>query len=84
MGYPLILSNRERVYQELKNNNIESRPLVSGGMGTQPAWSKTYGESRMKNSTIVNDKGMYVPNHGDLSNEDIEKICSIINKYGES
>ena len=84
MGYPLILSNRERVYQELKNNNIESRPLVSGSMGTQPAWSKTYGESRMKNSTIVNDKGMYVPNHGDLSNEDIEKICSIINKYGES
>lgn len=84
MGYPLILSNRERVYQELKNNNIESRPLVSGGMGTQPAWSKTYGESRMKNSTAVNDKGMYVPNHGDLSNEDIEKICSIINKYGES
>jgi len=84
MGYPLILSNRERVYQELKNNNIESRPLVSGGMGTQPAWSKTYGESRMKNSTIVNDKGMYVPNHGDLSNEDIEKICSIINKHGES
>lgn len=84
MGYPLILSNRKRVYQELKNNNIESRPLVSGGMGTQPAWSKTYGESRMKNSTIVNDKGMYVPNHGDLSNEDIEKICSIINKHGES
>ena len=84
MGYPLILSNRERVYQELKNNNIESRPLVSGSMGTQPAWSKTYGESRMKNSTIINDKGMYVPNHGDLSNEDIEKICSIINKYGES
>lgn len=83
MGYPLILSNRERVYQELKNNNIESRPLVSGSMGTQPAWSKTYGESRMKNSTIVNDKGMYVPNHGDLSNEDIEKICSIINKHGE-
>ena len=84
MGYPLILSNREQVYQKLKNNNIESRPLVSGSMGTQPAWSKTYGESRMKNSTIVNDKGMYVPNHGDLSNEDIEKICSIINKYGES
>lgn len=83
MGYPLILSNRERVYQELKNNNIESRPLVSGSMGTQPAWSKTYGESRMKNSSIVNNQGMYVPNHNSLCDKDIEQVCKIINKYGE-
>jgi CDP-6-deoxy-D-xylo-4-hexulose-3-dehydrase len=84
MGYPLLLSNREAVYSELKANKIECRPLVSGSMGTQPAWSSVYGESKMKNSSVVNNQGMYVPNHNSLSYEDIEKVCEIINKYGDA
>lgn len=83
MGYPLLLSNRKRVYTELRKKDIECRPLVSGSMGTQPAWSNVYGESKMKNSTIVNNQGMYVPNHNSLSYQDIEKVCAIINKHGE-
>jgi CDP-6-deoxy-D-xylo-4-hexulose-3-dehydrase len=83
MGYPLLVSNREEVYFKLKSNNIESRPLVSGSMGTQPAWIDSYGESKMKNSSIVNNQGMYVPNHNSLCDKDIEQVCKIINKYGE-
>jgi len=83
MGYPLLVSNREEVYFKLKSSNIESRPLVSGSMGTQPAWIDTYGESEMKNSSTVNNQGMYVPNHNSLCDKDIEQVCKIINKYGE-
>lgn len=84
MGYPLLLSNRERVYKKLKENNIESRPLVSGSMGMQPVWVDRYGESNMKNASIVNNQGMYVPNHGDLSEDDIRQVCDVINTYGEA
>lgn len=83
MGYPLLISNREYVYKKLTENNIESRPLVSGSMGMQPVWIDNYGQSNMKNASIVNDQGMYVPNHSDLSENDILKVCDIINTYGE-
>ena len=83
MGYPLLVSNRSEVAAALTKENIESRPLVSGSMGMQPAWQKRYNECVMKNSLIVNNQGMYVPNHSELSDYDISKICNIINTVGE-
>lgn len=84
MGYPLIVANREELSSALADNDVECRPLVSGSMGTQPAWKKEYGELNMKNASIVNDNGMYVPNHQDLTTEDIDKVCNIINNTGKT
>jgi CDP-6-deoxy-D-xylo-4-hexulose-3-dehydrase len=83
MGYPLLLSNRNEISQRLKEDGIECRPLVSGSMGIQPAWKDAYGESVMQYASIVNSQGMYVPNHSELSESEIQKICGIINKFGE-
>lgn len=79
MGYPLIVENREEIHRVLSENGIESRPLVSGSMGTQPIWIDTYGETRMKNADVIQNKGMYVPNHPDMSIEDVKRVCSIVN-----
>ena len=38
----------------------------------------------MKNASVVNNNGMYVPNHQDLTMEDINKVCKIINDTGNS
>ena len=80
MGYPILIKNKREIYEELSYNNIECRPLVAGSMGTQPVWSDLYGETRMKNSDIIEQYGMYVPNHQDLNEQDILRICSILNK----
>lgn len=82
MGYPLIVGNREELSKALVDNDIECRPLVSGSMGAQPAWKNKYGQCTMKNASVVNDSGMYVPNHQDLTTEDINKVCKIINDTG--
>ena len=82
MGYPLIVANREELSKALVDNDIECRPLVSGSMGAQPAWKNKYGQCTMKNASVVNDSGMYVPNHQDLTTEDINKVCKIINNTG--
>ena len=79
MGYPLIVENREKIQRVLTENGVESRPLVSGSMGTQPAWVDMYGESRMANADIIQSKGMYVPNHPEMTIEDVKKVCSIVN-----
>ena len=80
MGYPIITTNRDEVYAELKQNNIECRPLVAGSMGLQPIWVDLYGKSPMLCSNIVDSQGMYLPNHSDLTDADVNKICSIVNE----
>ena len=82
MGYPLIVGNREDLSSALDDNGVECRPLVSGSMGAQPAWKKEYGELTMQNASVVNNNGMYVPNHQDLTIQDIDKVCKIINDTG--
>jgi len=80
MGYPIILDNRDAFYESLVSNGVECRPLISGSMGLQPAWKKAYGSCRMPNADTIDRNGMYVPNHQDLTTDDIEKVCNIINR----
>jgi len=80
MGYPIIIDDRDALYKELKFQDVECRPLISGSMGLQPAWKKAYGACHMPNSDIIDKKGMYLPNHQDLTGDDIEKICYIVNQ----
>ena len=83
MGYTIIIENKNKVYDALKKEQIECRPLVVGSMGLQPAWVNLYGESRMANSSIIDEKGMYLPNHPDLTEQNIVHICSVINKEAQ-
>lgn len=78
MGYPLIVGNRDSVYESLNKNNIECRPLISGSMGLQPAWKKAYGAYSTPNANIIDRSGMYIPNHQDLTVNEIETICKIV------
>ena len=83
MGYPIIVENKNEIYNALSKEEIECRPLVAGSMGMQPAWVNLYGESAMPNATVIDKKGMYLPNHQDLTKQNIIDICSIINKEAQ-
>ena len=78
MGYPLIVKNRDAIYRSLNENNIECRPLISGSMGMQPAWIDQYGPCPSPNASVIDSMGMYVPNHQDLTLEQVELICNTI------
>ncbi len=78
---PVILDSIEKkksLIRELEEKNIACRPLISGSMGTQPFYKKLYGEKILPNCSIVDDRGIYVPNHPLLEVEDINLISSII------
>jgi dTDP-4-amino-4,6-dideoxygalactose transaminase len=47
-------------------------------MGTQPFYKKLYGETKLPNCTIVDNCGIYVPNHPNLKQKEIKLICDII------
>jgi len=80
-AYPIVHKQRKKIIQDLKNNEVEVRPLISGSMGNQPFWIKKYSKTSMYNSDIIDLHGFYVPNNQDISKSEIELICSIINKY---
>lgn len=80
---PVILDSHEKkrsLIRDLENDNIACRPLISGSMGTQPFYKKIYGEKILPNCSVVDARGIYVPNHPMLENTDIDRICEIILK----
>lgn len=79
-AYPIIHPNIKKIVKELKNGNVDCRPLVCGSIGNQPYWIKLYGKKSFKFADIVDKYGLYIPNNPDLKIEEIEYICNILNK----
>jgi CDP-6-deoxy-D-xylo-4-hexulose-3-dehydrase len=79
--YPMIFKTKEqkdRVVNAMIKEGVECRPLISGSMGSQPMYTKKYGEFITPNVSEIDSKGMYMPNHPKLTMEEINKMISII------
>jgi|TARA_R110000744_G_scaffold145979_1_gene258771 CDP-6-deoxy-D-xylo-4-hexulose-3-dehydrase len=79
-AYPVIHPRRRSIVKKLQENNIETRPMVCGSMGTQPFYVKKYGRLELPNVTEVDRYGFYVPNHPKLTKDEIVFIIHTINK----
>ena len=77
-AYPIVSKNRESIVNKLIENNIEVRPLIAGSMARKPFWKGRV--DNLPNCDIINNNGFYIPNHQDLSSDDILKICNIVNE----
>ena len=78
-AYPVVHSERDSIIAKMKEYNIEVRPLIAGSMAKQPFAkdvNKKYGTG---NSDIIHEKGFYLPNHQDLSLDQVEFIASLVN-----
>ena len=78
-AYPIVNKNRDIIIQRLIGNNIEVRPLIAGDMSKKPMWVKNYGEVTLPNCQLIDKYGFYIPNHQDLTSQEINIICNIIN-----
>jgi CDP-6-deoxy-D-xylo-4-hexulose-3-dehydrase len=75
-AYGMLVDDRLSVYEKAKINGIEIRPLICGNLARHPFW-KPYASnsSDLKNADIVHEKGIYLPNHLDIKESDIDYIC---------
>ena len=78
-AFPVVSKFRDNIVKELIENNIEVRPLIAGDMSKKPMWFENYEPIRLPNCEIINDYGFYVPNHQNLTKENILTITKIIN-----
>jgi len=78
---PFINKNKANIVKALVEDNIETRPLIAGSISKNPFWTQ-YANKGMKLDTPNCDKidqyGFYVPNHQDLTDEDIDRVVNII------
>lgn len=78
-AYPIVNKNRVKIIEDLIGNDIEVRPLIAGDMSKKPMWIKNYGEVNLTNCQLINEYGFYIPNHQDLTPEQINLISNIVN-----
>lgn len=69
---------KQRIIKNLNRENVECRPLISGSMGTQPFYIKKYGRLELPNASIIDSRGMYIPNHPKLTDDEIDRMCQCI------
>ena len=83
-AYPLIVDDANMLYQKLKENEIDSRPIICGSISEQPFW-KVYSNENLllKNARMVHSNGIYLPNHQNLKEDDLKKIVNVVNEVVE-
>ena len=75
-AYGTYIQNRLETYEHLRKNNIEVRPLICGNIARHPFWIVKNEITDLPNADKVHDFGIYLPNHHNLSSEDIEHVTS--------
>lgn len=80
-AFPIVNKNKEKIVKELESNNIEVRPLIAGNMAAKPMWLTNHEYIPLPNSEMIDSYGFYLPNHQDLTTDEILTITNILNKY---
>lgn len=76
-AYATLVEDPLELFHELKNNNIESRPIICGNLSRHPFWKN---KVTLPNSEVIDKYGIYLPIHHNLTSREVKKITNIINK----
>jgi CDP-6-deoxy-D-xylo-4-hexulose-3-dehydrase len=80
-SYPIITKNIKELVAKLTENNIECRPLICGSINEHPFWYERYGKQNLPISKKVHEFGLYIPNNHQMTDDEVNKVISIVNQY---
>jgi len=80
-AYPVVSGERELIVRDLAAAGVETRPLIAGNMGRQPFWTRDHGIQTLPNADLIHSCGFYLPNHQNLTTDEIDGIIAIVNQY---
>ena len=78
---PLVKASFEEPLKNLLKAGIECRPLIAGNIANKPFWFEHFYKPKLPNCEDIDRFGFYIPNHQDLTIEQLNMIVNIIN-YG--
>jgi CDP-4-dehydro-6-deoxyglucose reductase, E1 len=76
-AYGTFIENRLETYQHLSAHNIECRPLICGNIARHPFWLRDHPRLALSHADKVHDYGIYLPNHHNLDEADIERVAAV-------
>jgi len=76
---PVVNPKKNEIVYKLQKSNIEVRPLIAGNMANKPMWKGN--KENLPNCELIDKYGFYLPNHQDLTKEEILKIINILNSH---
>ena len=76
---PIVHPHRDNIIEDLTNEGIEVRPLIAGNMANKPMWKGS--KNNLNNCELLDKNGFYIPNHQDLTKQEMDIIINIINQY---
>tara|TARA_B100000212_G_scaffold333590_1_gene303216 strand:- start:345 stop:1520 length:1176 start_codon:yes stop_codon:yes gene_type:complete len=77
-AYGTFVQNPTEVWEYMRDNGVETRPLICGSMGQQPFWKDfNNGYSDFLYANQVHNFGIYLPNNADLDKSQIDKVCDL-------
>jgi CDP-6-deoxy-D-xylo-4-hexulose-3-dehydrase len=83
-AYPIITPKIKELVQALKDNEIETRPLICGSIVNQPFWIDNFGDTinylEFQMAEKVDKFGLYLPNNHQLKRDEILFVCDVVNK----
>jgi len=78
LGFPVVSKHRDKMTFILRDNDVEIRPLIAGNIVRQPFWQDK--SIDLPNCNLIHDYGFYLPNHQNLTFNDVDFICDLITK----
>ncbi len=78
-AFPVVSREQREIVRRLTADTIEVRPLIAGNMARKAFWLKAFGRVELPNADLIEDHGFYLPNHQHLTEDDILRICEIVN-----
>jgi len=70
--------HRKEIIERLVAAGIETRIFSAGNLGLHPFWTKRYGEFSAPVSNKIHSCGFFVPNFPEMTDEDVDFICSVV------
>ena len=80
-AYPVITNNIEELVIKLGENNIDCRPLICGSINEHPFWYERYSKKDLPIAKRVHEYGLYLPNNHQMTDDEINKVISVVNQY---
>ena len=70
--------HRREIVNRLVAAGIETRIFSAGNLGRHPFWTTRYNEFRAPVSDKIHSCGFFVPNYPEMTEDDIDFICSVV------
>jgi CDP-6-deoxy-D-xylo-4-hexulose-3-dehydrase len=70
--------HRKEIVERLVDAGIETRIFSAGNLGLHPFWVERYGKFNAPVSNKIHSCGFFVPNYPEMTDEDVDFICSVV------